>query len=344
MAPIPNPQVIFAKVPVDYPVPGETLKYDPDSETIDLDATPLNGGALVKILYLSIDPYMRSLLREYGGWKLGQPGNGRGVVLVLRSETPKYKVGTYLFARVDWRAYHILPESASNQSTVLDESFGIPLSAYLGVAGMPGQTAFYSLRAFAKWKKGETLFVSSAAGGVGSLVVQLAKLAGLKVIGSAGDAQKIRFLKDELDADVAFNYKTESVWDVLKEHGPVDIYFDNVGGETLDAALLNAAQGGRIIFCGYASEYNRGGKEPYGVKNLVQGVSKSLSMNGFNVGDLVAEAGPEPFVKEVLPLLRDGKIKFQEDKTYGLQHAPEALLGVLTGKNHGKAIVVVAEE
>jgi len=296
-----------------------------------------------------VDPYMRGRMRDPSTpsysqqFELGQPGDGAGIVKVLRTETPKYKVGDQLSTVVQWRGYQVLPEHAAG--TVIQNPFNIPLSAYLGVAGGTGLTAFYGLRTYGKMQPGETIFISTAAGAVGSIAVQLAKFAGLKVIGSTGDDAKVQFLKEELGADIAFNYKTQSVWDVLKEHGPIDIYFDNVGGEQLDAALFHASQkGARIILCGYASEYNRGDKERYGIKHLGQGIQKALSINGFQVLQLLAQYGKKPFIEEYLPLLRDNKLKWKEHRTSGLENLPEGLVSLLRGQNDGKAVIVVAED
>lgn len=347
MSPIPNPRVLYAAIPEDYPVPGKTLVYEPDAESIDLDTVPLDGGVLVKTLYLSVDPYFRGRMRDPSvksympAFEVGKPGQGGKIVKVLRSESSKYKAGDVLSSFGAWNTYSVLPEAYAGE--ILDNPQGLPWSVFLGVGGMPGRTAFYSLREYAKFKKGETIFVSTAGGAVGSIVVQLAKLAGLRVIASAGSPDKLAFVKEELGADVVFNYKTESVWDVLEKEGPVDIYFDNVGGEQLDAALKNAApKGTRIIVCGYASQYNN--EEPYGLKNGVKILTNSITINGFIQGDLVAAHGLGPFTSEYLPLLADGKLKYKEDRTVGLEKFPETLVDVLKGDNNGKAVVVVAED
>jgi len=266
---------------------------------------------------------------------------------VLRSEDPEFKSGDYalVLAGADWTLYHVLTK-ARHGFKKIEKPANLPLSVHVGVLGMPAMTAFFGLRAFAKMKPGETLFVSTAAGVVGSIVAQLAKLAGLKVIGSTGDDAKVKWLK-ELELDVAFNYKTTNVADVLKEHGPIDIYFDNVGGETLDIAIENTKQFGRIILCGGISEYNRGDRPAYGIKNLSShGVAKSLSINGFIIGNLVPDDSEEHeiFYKEYQPLVEQGRIKFQETRVQGLENAPKALLALFKGENVGKTTVVVSEE
>lgn len=322
--------------------------YEPDEETIDIDNVALDGGVLAKTLYLSVDPYMRNRMRDPSiksyapPFELGSVPDGRGIAVVLRSENPKIKTGDHISASLSWKAYNILDDKAGAQ--VIQNSANLPLSTFLGITGGPGLTAFYGLHAFAKMKKGETMFVSTASGAVGGVVVQLAKLAGLKVIGSAGSDEKVKYLKDDLGIDVAFNYKTTDTREQLKEHGPIDVYWDNVGGEVLDAALEFSAPFGRFILCGYASEYNKGSKESYGIKHMSNGLVRSLSLNGFIVTTLIPQFGLEPFQKEYVPLVAGGKIKYLEHKTQGLEKIGEALVGVLKGDNLGKAVVVVAEQ
>ncbi|KAF8321734.1 alcohol dehydrogenase [Clavulina sp. PMI_390] len=346
MSPIPNPHILYAKLPEALPVPGEHLIYEADAETIDLENAPLNGGILAKLLYLSVDPYMRGRMRDpsipsYSApFDVGSVPFGGSVSKVLRSESPKYKVGDYVHIDpTPWRAYSIYPEDKAG--TIIDNPQGLPWSTFLGVAGMPGETAFYSTKKYADFKKGDTIFVSTAAGAVGSVVVQLAKLNGLKVIGSTGDDSKLEYLR-EIGVDVPFNYKKESVWDILKANGPIDIYFDNVGGEQLDAALLYARDYARFLMCGYASSYNN--EETYGIKNMDLILRKTLHVQGFLVFRLRPLIGKDVFVKEFLPLVHEGKVKYQEDRVFGLDKVPEALLRLLKGQNKGKAIVVVAED
>ncbi|KAF8321711.1 alcohol dehydrogenase [Clavulina sp. PMI_390] len=338
MSPIPNPHVLYAKLPHGFPIPGEDLIYEADAETVDLEEAPLNGGVLAKLLFASVDPYMRTRMRDPSiksyapAYEIGAVPYGGAISKVLRSESSKYQVGDH----IPWRAYNIYTESEAG--TVVDNPQGLPWSVFLGIAGMPGETAFYATKKYADFKKGETIFVSTAAGTVGSTVVQLAKLNGLKVIGSTGDDSKLEYLR-EIGVDVPFNYKKESVWDVLKANGPIDIYWDNVGGEQLDAALLNARDYARFLMCGNTSGNNN--EEPYG--NMPQVLRKSIHMYGFIVFRLRAMIGKDAFVKEFLSLLHDGKIKYQEDRTIGLDKLPVALVGLLKGKNKGKAVVVVSE-
>ncbi|KZO91016.1 NAD(P)-binding protein [Calocera viscosa TUFC12733] len=341
MAPTPNPSISLAAHPVGYPDLGKDFKYD-TSATIDVDSGALNGGFLTKTLYLSVDPYMRNRMRDggLGGWKLGQLFEGFGISEVLRSETDQYKKGDILYGTTTFRAYNVWPASAPFR--VLHNTENIPLSVYLGVAGMPGKTAYYGLRAIADPKAGESIFVSTAAGPVGQLVCQLAKAKGLRVLGSAGSDEKVRFLLEDLKIDAAFNYKTTSTEEGLKKFGGIDIYWDNVGGEMLDAALEAMNKFGRIVLCGHISMYNvKTPGERYGIKNTYSLLYKEVKMQGLYVTSYEEKYSDE-FYATVPKMIAEGKIKYLEDVTEGLEHAPNALLGVLKGDNVGKAVVKVA--
>jgi len=205
---------------------------------------------------------------------------------------------------------------------------------------MPGKTGFHGWKAYAKPKKGETVFVTTGAGPVGSMVIQLAKLDGLKVIASAGSAEKVQFMKD-IGADVAFNYKTESTDEILEKHGPIDIYWDHVGGESLDLAFKHAARFARFIEVGLITGYNTGGIQP--VKNFGNVLFKSLTIQGFLVHNLEEEYS-EAFDNEIPGRIARGEIKYVEYVKHGLQSAGQLLVDVLKGDNFGKAVIVVADD
>ncbi|CAE6439988.1 unnamed protein product [Rhizoctonia solani] len=265
MSPTQNSAAIFNSVPKGYPVLNETIITA--SNTIDLDNVPLSGGTLVKSVYLSIDPYLRGRMREptpqaTGNLIIGQPIKNFGIGIVVRSEKDGINPGDLLYVpELPFQEYNVLqPE---HPSRVIKEEPGIPLSAYTGVLGMPGMTAFYGFELVGKPVKGETIFVSSGASAVGSLVAQLAKAKGLKVIASVGSDDKVDFLKS-IGVDVGFNYKTQNIAEVLAKEGPIDIYWDNVGGSTLEAALDACNADARVVVCGAISQYNA--SEPYGIK------------------------------------------------------------------------------
>ncbi|KAI1792111.1 NAD(P)-binding protein [Ganoderma leucocontextum] len=347
MAPVRNARVIFNEVPTDYPIPGKTVVYD-ESETIDLDNVPLNGGILVKVLALSIDPYLRRMMigpdaeNFIPTFKLGQPIVNYGIAVVARSENPAIKQGAHVVGLIDrqfpFQEYAIVHDLSTVR--VVENSERLPWSLYLGVLGMPGQTAYYGWSEFARPKKGDVVFVSAASGSVGATVVQFAKAEGLKVIASAGSEEKVAFVK-AIGADVAFNYKTTSTREVLEREGPINIYWDNVGGETLEAAIDFSARHTRVIVCGNISAYNT--TEPYGVKNLQLLLWREITLHGF----LFISLEPkylEEFFKTIPKRIASGEIKYKEHIVRGLENAGQAILDVQMGKNLGKSVVVVADE
>ncbi|TFY56027.1 hypothetical protein EVJ58_g7883 [Rhodofomes roseus] len=312
MAPVRNARVIFNAIPAPnaFPEPGKTTVYD-DSQTIDPDTVPLNGGFLVKTLVLSIDPFMRGRMRDPSiksyapPFFVGQPLNNYAVARVLRSEHPAIKAGDHVYGHLPFQEYVVLSDPAElgrDIFRVLENKEGLPWSAYLGVCGMPGQTAHHAWNEYSHAKPGETVFVTAAAGPVGATVIQLARAEGLKVIASAGSDEKVAFVKS-LGADVAFNYKTNDTKAMLEREGGIDIYWDNVGGPTLDAALGAAHRHARFIVgffhllfscgsslahpdlailqeCGMISAYN---SEPYTLKNVQLIVTREFKLSGFIV-------------------------------------------------------------
>lgn len=341
MAPVTNARLLFNEIPSGLPEPGKTTIYDA-SETIDLENVPLRGGALIKTLVLSVDPYLRGRMREPSiesyapAFIKGKPLDNFGVGVVLRSEDPAIKPGDHLYGYFPFQEY-FLSKDAAIRMTLPNEK--LPWSVYVGVCGMPGQTAYYGWKEHAKPNPGDVVFISTGAGVVGATVIQLAKAEGLKVIASAGSDEKVAFMK-ELGADVAFNYKTEKTSDVLAREGPINIYWDNVGGETLEAAIAAAADNAQFIECGYITSYNG---EDYHIKNLQLIFAKQLTLSGFLVNRL-RHKYQDAFYSEVPARVARGEIKYNEDITRGLEKAGDAILDVQTGKNKGKSVVLVAEE
>ncbi|KAJ7720860.1 hypothetical protein DFH07DRAFT_304242 [Mycena maculata] len=342
MGPITNGRVLFNAVPEDYPVPGETTVYD-TTQTIDLENVPLNCGFLVKILVLSVDPYMRGRLRAAEGksympaFILGDPITSGGIGVVLRSEFTGVAVGSHVRGLVLHQEYIIAPDLTGLE--LIEKDPRLSWSAYIGAAGMPGETAFMAWKEYSRAKQGEIVFVSTGAGPVGSMVIQLAKQDGLKVIASAGSEEKVKFMK-EIGADVAFNYKTTDTRAVLEKEGPVDIFWDNVGGETLDAAMEFAALHSRIIECGQISGYNG---VPPPMKNPALIIAKCMHIHGFLVRYLRPKHAAT-FRAEFVPKIASGEFKFTEDVSRGLQTVGDVILAVQKGTNTGKAVVVVADE
>ncbi|EIM81800.1 alcohol dehydrogenase [Stereum hirsutum FP-91666 SS1] len=338
-----NSRIIFNEVPNDFPVPGKTVVYD-ESPQIDIDNIPLNGKVLVKTLVLSIDPYLRNRLRPADvpgylpAFALGEPLLNFAVGVVVRSEKPDWQPGDLMYGAWGFQEYSIVEHHFMFRKIPRDE--GIPLTQYVGVIGMPGKTAYSGWKEFSKAKKGETAFVSGASGAVGSFVVQLAKLDGLKVIACAGSDDKCDFVRS-LGADVVFNYKKESTEQVLKKHGPIDIFWDNVGGETLDLALAACRSKGRLIECGLISQYND--PDPYRLKNHIMIFEKSLTCVGFLVHTIEGSYS-EQFYKEIPVLVKEGKFGFKEDISYGWESIGDAIVSVQRATITGKKVVVVAKE
>ncbi|KAF7825936.1 2-alkenal reductase (NADP(+)-dependent)-like [Senna tora] len=321
--------------------------------TIELKVPEGSDQILLKNLYLSCDPYMRILMSKpttstFGSYVPGsvslafqmQPLTGYGVAKVLESGHSDYEKGDLVWGFSKWEEYSLV---SSNQILFKIKHADVPLSYYTGILGMPGMTAYAGFYEIGTPKKGDRVFVSAASGAVGQLVGQFAKLAGCYVVGSAGSKEKVDLLKNKLGFDEAFNYKEETDLDAaLKRYFPegIDIYFENVGGKTLDAVLPNMRLHGRIPVCGMVSQYNLG--QPEGVTNLAQLIFKRVRMHGFNVGDHY-HLYPK-FLELVLPLIKEGKIVYVEDIAEGLENAPAALVGLYSGRNVGKQVVVVARE
>ncbi|GAW02123.1 NAD P-binding protein [Lentinula edodes] len=326
MAPITNGRLIFKEIPSGYPVPGKTTVYD-TSSTIDLENESLKGSILVKTLVLSVDPYLRGKMRALEResytppFSIDEPLYNYGVGKVVRSENPAFKAGDHVYGMLDFAEYFI-PKDITKLKVIVRPEPTLPYSVYVGAAGMPGQTSYYGWKEYAKPKAGEIIFVSTAAGPVGSLVVQLAKQDGLKVIASAGSDEKVKFCK-EIGADVAFNYKTTNTADVLAKEGPINIYWDNVGGPTLEAAIGNSALHGRIIICGFITQYND--EEPYGIKTMRNVLANRLSINGLLVFDH-QERYLDEFYEVVPKKLASGEFKYTEDITRGLDKGGSQIL------------------
>jgi hypothetical protein len=317
--------------------------YD-DSETIDLETVPLDGGILLKILAISIDPYFRGRMREahvpsyMPAFPLHQPLTSLEVGVVVRSENENAKAGDHFVGFLPMKNYAVVKDVTG--LTKIENTHQLPWTWYVSILGGTGKTAFKAWSEYSKAKKGETVYVTSGAGPVGSVVIQIAKSQGLKVIASAGSEEKVAFLK-ECGADVAFNYKTEDTKEVLKKEGPIQVFWDNVGGSQLEAALEAASNGARFIECGHIEAYNAA---PYHIKNLFHIVSKGLTLNGFILGrDLGAKWEPE-FKKGFTEKVAKGEFKIKEDVSRGLDKVGDAILAVQKGLNNGKAVVVLADE
>ncbi|WP_251093228.1 NADP-dependent oxidoreductase [Streptomyces sp. Caat 7-52] len=301
--------------------------------------TPREGQVLVRNKYLSVDPYMRgrmSAAKSYiAPFELGKAMQGGAVGEVIESNAEGIAVGDHVLHFLGWREY----AAVDAQHAVKLDAGAAPLSAYLGVLGMTGLTAYAGLLRTASLKEGDVVFVSGAAGAVGSEVGQIAKLKGAsRVIGSAGSDEKVKLLVEEYGFDAAFNYKNGPVAEQLREAAPdgVDVYFDNVGGDHLEAAIGSLNEGGRIAVCGMISVYNNTEPAP-GPRNLARLIQTRGRIEGFLVGDHY-DLQPQ-FVQEVAPWVASGALKYRETVVEGIENNLEAFLGVLRGDNIGKMVV-----
>jgi NADPH-dependent curcumin reductase CurA len=298
------------------------------------------GQVMVRNVFMSVDPYMRGRMNDMKSYvpsfQIGKALEGNAIGEVVESHADGLQRGDIVASMLGWRDLFVADSKAVQRVDAKVQ----PLSAYLGLLGIPGLSAWVGLN-LVDVKAPDRIFVSGAAGAVGSIAGQLAKLRGCRVIGSAGSPEKIDWLLNELGFDAAFNYKNGPVYPQLKQAAPdgIDVYFDNVGGEHLEAALSAMNNYGRIIACGGISGYNEE-KQPPGPRNMMAFVSKRLTMKGFIVRDW-GKSMPE-FQKEVVPLWSSGKLKMRETVVEGLENAPQAFLDMLHGANIGKMVVKLA--
>jgi NADPH-dependent curcumin reductase CurA len=302
--------------------------------------SPRDQEVLVKNLYMSVDPYMRGRMNEgksyVAPFDLAKALEGAAVGEVVESRADGFKPGDVVISSFGWREYFVAhPKDLRPINGEIQ-----PRSVYLGALGMPGMTAWVGLR-LADLKPGDVVFISGAAGAVGNVAGQLAKLRGCRVIGSAGSAEKVEFLREECGFDIAFDYKVGPVVEQLAVEAPdgIDVYFDNVGGETLEAALSAMRPRGRIIACGAISVYNDEKPRP-GPRNLFNMITKRLTMKGMIVTDWL-ELGPE-FEREMGGYLKIGAVRRKETVVEGIDRAVEAFIGLFSGSNIGKSVVRLA--
>jgi NADPH-dependent curcumin reductase CurA len=306
---------------------------------------PGPGQVVVRTIAMSVDPYMRgrmSATKSYApSWEIGEAMQGGAVGQVVASRAEAVPEGALVLHGLGWRDVAVLDAA---HVSVVEPLAGLPLSLYLGVLGMPGLTAWTGLFRIAGFSAGDAVFVSGAAGAVGSLVGQFARLRGAaRVVGSAGSPEKVRWLTSELGFDAAFDYHDGAVADLLAAAAPegIDVYFDNVGGEHLEAAMGTLTVHGRAALCGSISTYNAVSPPP-GPRNMGLMVVKRLTLRGFLVGDH-ADERPE-FIGTVSGWLRDGALVARETVVDGLDNAVEAFLALLRGGNTGKMVVRLAPD
>jgi NADPH-dependent curcumin reductase len=300
-----------------------------------------DGQFLVKTQYLSLDPANRGWVNEGGSYMaeigLGSVMVAGGIGEVVESRNPSFKEGDLVQGLIGWQEYVI----SSGQGFNKLPQMGLPPTAFLGLFGHIGLTAYFGLLDIADPKPGETLVVSAAAGGVGSLVGQIGKIKGCRVVGIAGTDEKCKWLTDELGFDAAINYKTEPLHKSLKKHCPkgIDIYFENVGGEILDAVLSLINNFARIPLCGLISGYNATERVP-GPYNFSRLLTRRVKLQGFIVTDFMSRA--QEGIAELGKWYMEGKLKYRVDVVEGLKEAPRAVNKLFEGSNQGKLILKVS--
>ncbi|KAI9010718.1 oxidoreductase, zinc-binding protein [Hyaloraphidium curvatum] len=349
-ASLPNTRVYYVEIPKGNPGPST---FDVRRETIDTTKPLPEESLLLENLYLSVDPYMRLRMRSaeaksyFVPFELNTVLQGGGVSRVLQSSSPSFKAGDVVQGSIGWEEYTIAPAAGFRK---VEEIPGVPLSYYLGALGMPSETAYVGLlrlRELAPPAEGETVFISGAAGAVGQICGQIAKRRGCRVVGSAGSDEKIDFILKECGYDAAFNYKNPpggSIEAALAQLCPngIDFYFENVGGETLEAAMEVLNNHGRISVCGLISQYDdvysSEGPAWRGPKNFHRVLTKRLAIKGFIVSDHRKECGAD-FARDMTQWIRNGEIKYREDIRWGIDKAGDTFADLLRGGNQGKMIV-----
>jgi NADPH-dependent curcumin reductase CurA len=335
-----NQRIVLASRPNGAPTP-ENFRLEREALP-DLE----EGQVQLRTLYLSLDPYMRGRMSDAPSYAdpvaIDAVMEGGAVSVVEQSRNPRFKPGDRVVGQTGWQTHSI--SDGQNLQAVPE---GVPSdSMAVGVLGMPGMTAYMGLMNIGKPKAGETLVVAAASGAVGAVVGQVAKLQGLRVVGIAGGADKCRYVLDELGFDACIDHKSEDFAEQLTQAcgSGIDIYFELVGGKVFDAVLPLLNPRARIPVCGLIAQYNAQGV-PEGENRLPllmrTMLTKRATMQGFIVFEEYGHRHEE-FIREMLPLVTGGKVKFREDVVEGLEQAPEAFIGLLEGRNFGKLVVKVS--
>ncbi|MGB6151621.1 MAG: NADP-dependent oxidoreductase [Pricia sp.] len=321
--------------------PKGTPQLD-DFEFLEKDKpTAGDGEVLLKTVYVSVDPYLRGRMRDQKSYvepfKLNEPIESGIIAEVVASHHKDFKEGDFVNGMLQWKEF----QTSSGKGLNKVDPNKAPLSAYLGVLGLTGLTAYISLEHIGKLKEGETLLVSGASGAVGSTVGQIGKIKGCHVVGIAGTDEKLQLMKDKFGFDEGINYKTtDDMKKAIADACPdgVDAYFDNVGGEILDAAMENINKNGRVINCGAISLYNKT-EVPTGPRYEGTMVKKTVLMQGFLVRDHMDEFASA--TQQLAQWLNDNKLTYEETIVEGFENIPQAFLDLFEGKNKGKMVVKV---
>ncbi|MCL0028814.1 NADP-dependent oxidoreductase [Dehalococcoidia bacterium] len=332
-----NRRIVLASRPTGYPREGD---FRVEVEQVP---RPGEGQVLVRIIWLSLDPYMRGRMREAESYapslQIRSVMVGGTVGEIIESRTPNFIVGDIVEGGLGWQEYAL---SNGVNLRKVDLALG-PMSTALGVLGMPGITAYFGMLDIGLPVPGDTVVVSAAAGAVGQLAGQIARISGCRVVGIAGTGEKVDFIVDELRFDHGINYKTEDVTEALAMVCPsgVDVYFDNVGGSVTDAVLQHINDGARISVCGQISQYNL--EEPeLAPRSMGLLITKQARMEGFLVGKFASRS--EEARHRMANWIQSGQLRYREDVVSGLENAPAAFIGMMKGENFGKLLIQVSDE
>lgn len=320
----------------------------PTRENFELVVTtvppPGAGELCIRNLWMSVDPAMRPRMVDRKSYvtpyQIGQVLEGRAIGKVIQSNNPDYPVGAYVFGTQGWREYYL----SDGSGLTIIEPGDVPIQAYLGALGMTGLTAYVGLVRIGEIKSGETVFVSAAAGAVGSIACQIAKIKGCRVVASAGSDEKVAWLKDVAGVDEAFNYKT--VTDIKAEIASlcpdgIDVDFENVGGEHMEGALAQMNEFGRIVLCGLISTYNQP-ENDRGPRGMFLAIMRRLKIQGYIVTDHLDMM--DEFRTHMAEWVRDGLMHWKETVFDGVEAAPDALIGLFEGNNFGKMLVKISDD
>ncbi|KAL8718893.1 MAG: hypothetical protein Q9181_008136 [Wetmoreana brouardii] len=343
----PNRAFMFNSIPSGLPVIGENIFVQP--APYDADGICPANGIFLKCLYASIDPYHRSRMRPphiksyQPALKPGDTLTARSIATVLRSENSAFSPGDIVVGPLPIQEYVALSEETLGPLNQLHNPLGIEdIRVYLGALGVPGLTAYGGLYEIGRPENGQTIFISAASGAVGQMVGQLAKLEGLRTIGSVGSDEKLEYITSILGFDAGFNYKKERPAEALPRLAPegIDIYFDNVGGEHLEAAFCSMRDFGRVVMCGTIADYNNKREEHYPLRAYSYIFSKRLTVRGFIVSDKdIAPKYAKEHQDRVQKWVKEGDIRVKTWEVEGIEKAPEAFVSLFSGGNFGKTVL-----
>lgn len=317
----------------------------PDDSTFSFEKTDIpelkDGQVLLKATWFSVDPYMRGKMSDAKSYtepfEVGKPLNGGAIAVVEKSKSDNFNEGDTVFGMLDWAEHQVADDKTLRK---IDPNIAPP-SYNLGILGMPGLTAYFGLMKIGEPKEGETVVISGAAGAVGSVVGQIAKIQGCRVVGIAGSDEKIDMLTNEFGFDSGINYKaTDNIKKDLKKACPdgIDVYFDNVGGEISDAVTMQLNDFARVSLCGQIALYNATSM-PTGPRIQPLLLTRRVKMQGFIISDFQSEFGEG--IKKIAGWLKEGKLKYEETVVEGFDNIPKAFLGLFSGENKGKMVVKV---